>query len=78
MTLVLFDHEYDVIYYNLDLSEIPDLNDQSYQPRGTTALHDAIGRSIDEAGTRLSETKENERPEKVIVAILTDGYENAR
>jgi hypothetical protein len=38
---------------------------------------DAIGRTIDSVGERLSDTPEEDRPEKVIVSILTDGLENA-
>ena len=40
-------------------------------------LLDAIGRTVDDLGRRLSKTPEADRPAKVIVAILTDGYENA-
>ena len=46
-------------------------------PRGSTALYDAIGRTINEVGARLAATPEPDRPGKVIVAILTDGQENA-
>lgn len=46
-------------------------------PRGMTALLDAIGRTIDDVGRRLAATEEARRPVKVIVAMLTDGMENA-
>ena len=46
-------------------------------PRGTTAFLDAIGRTINTIGERLDKTPESDRPGKVIVAILTDGLENA-
>ena len=49
----------------------------TYVPAGMTALLDAVGRTIDAVGQRLSDTPEAERPGKVIVAILTDGLENA-
>jgi hypothetical protein len=49
----------------------------SYLPRCTTALLDAIGRSIDTIGERLDKRPEPKRPGKVIVSILTDGLENA-
>ena len=48
-----------------------------YDPMGMTALLDAIGITIDSVGKRLSETPEDERPEKVIIAITTDGEENS-
>jgi uncharacterized protein YegL len=77
LTLVLFDHEYLLIHQNIDLREVPPLTAENYVPRGTTAMLDAIGRTMDEIGKRLANTPENERPAKVIICILTDGLENA-
>ena len=77
LTLVLFDDEYDVIHDAVDLNAVPPLNELTYIPRGTTALLDAVGRTLDSVGKRLSETPEPERPATVVVAILTDGMENA-
>lgn len=47
------------------------------EPRGSTALNDAVGHTIDRFGARLAQLPENLRPGKVIVAIVTDGWENA-
>lgn len=77
VTLVLFDHEYLVIHDGVPIQDTPDLNEFTYVPRGRTALYDAIGRTILTIGNRLSETPEEERPEKVIISILTDGEENS-
>jgi len=77
LTLVLFDHEYIVTYDGVPIKDVPPLDSHSYVPRGTTALLDAIGRTINTIGERLDKTPEPERPGKVIVAILTDGLENA-
>lgn len=76
-TLVLFDHDYDLVHDATDIQGVPHLDENTYSPRGTTALLDAIGRTIDDVGKRLSETPEDERPSRVIVSILTDGLENA-
>jgi hypothetical protein len=76
-TLVLFDHEYERVLEGVPIESVPPLDNQSYVPRGTTALLDAIGRTVDDVGKRLAQTPEAERPSKVIVAILTDGLENA-
>jgi hypothetical protein len=76
-TLVLFDHEFLLVHDGVDIDGVPPLDQRSYVPRGSTALLDAIGRTIDDAGARLARTPEAERPGKVIVAILTDGMENA-
>lgn len=77
LSLILFDHEYSLVLENVDIQKVPALDDVTYQPRGTTALLDAIGRTIDELGHRLSGLPAERRPGKVIVAILTDGLENA-
>lgn len=77
ITLICFDHEYELVYDNISIKEIPVLTEEKYCPRGMTALYDAIGRTIDSVRDRLYYTAEDERPEKVIFAITTDGYENS-
>ena len=77
LSLVLFDNEYILVHDCQPLPEVVSLNETSYQPRGSTALLDAIGKTIDDVGARLAKTPEPERPSKIIVAILTDGLENA-
>jgi hypothetical protein len=76
-TLVLFDDQYLVPAEALPISQVAPLDATTYVPRGSTALLDAMGRTIDDLGRRLAGVPEPERPAKVIVAILTDGYENA-
>lgn len=77
ITLALFDDEYLVPIQSLPVDEVVPLDQTTYVPRNSTALLDAIGRTIDELGTRFSALPEAARPGKVIVAILTDGLENA-
>ncbi len=77
LTLVLFDHEYQVTHSGVEIRSVPPLDERTYVPRGMTALLDAVGRTIDDVGKRLAATPEDQRPGKVIVAILTDGMENA-
>lgn len=57
-------------------SEVAYLTDAGYRPGGWTALHDAMGSVIDEAGTHLANLPGCDRPGKVIVAVITDGEEN--
>jgi hypothetical protein len=76
-TLIQFDDKYEAVFKDVDLSEVPMLTDYNFIPRGMTALLDAMGRAIDELGGTLRSKKEADRPEKVIVAVLTDGQENA-
>lgn len=76
-SLVLFDHEFEVIYNRVPIATAAPLTTATYEPRGSTALLDAIGRGIDHLGTCLAATPDADRPAKVIFAILTDGEENA-
>ena len=76
-TLVLFDDEYLLHADRTPIRNVSPLDASTYVPRGMTALLDAIGRTIDNIGKQLAETPEEERPGKVIIAIYTDGYENA-
>lgn len=46
-------------------------------PIGGTALYDAVGKSINYAGAQLNDMPNEDKPDKVIVVILTDGQENA-
>jgi hypothetical protein len=77
ISLVQFDDQYEVVYQAIALPDAPELTLQTYVPRGSTALLDAIGRTIDETGHRLEAMPETGRPENVIFVILTDGEENS-
>lgn len=46
-------------------------------PNGNTAMCDAICDAVDQTGLFLSCVQESERPSKVLVVVITDGYENA-
>lgn len=78
LTLAQFDHEYEVIHDFADLKHV-DVKafTNQYQPRGTTALVDAIGRTIITMSEKIEKMEPSEKPTKVIVAIVTDGLENA-
>jgi uncharacterized protein YegL len=77
LSLVLFDHEYTPVFASLPLADVQPLVPTAYEPRGMTALLDAIGRTTNELGARLSAMPEEDRPDTVIVVVLTDGLENA-
>jgi uncharacterized protein YegL len=77
LTLVLFDTEYTVVHDGVKLTDVPDLTTATYVPRGGTALLDAIGQTINTMGAKLAAIPEDDRPGKVILAILTDGEENS-
>lgn len=77
MTLLQFDTILEYVFQNQNILQVPPLTDTSFQPRGSTALLDAIGKTVTEAGDYLKSLKETERPEKVVCVIVTDGLENA-
>jgi hypothetical protein len=77
LTLVQFDDAYEVHVAARPLQAVPQLTAATYQPRGSTALLDAIGRTLLDFDRRLAALGEAEQPGKVIFAIFTDGQENA-
>ena len=77
LTLCQFDTEYDVVYNAIPIDKVPGLTDSSFMPRGSTALLDSACKLIIDTGKMLSELAEENRPERVMVVIITDGEENA-
>lgn len=73
-TLAQFDKEYEVVYRGIDLAQVPPL---TLLPRGGTALLDSMGRLITDTAAEIDALPEADRPGTVIVAIMTDGEENA-
>lgn len=77
ITTVLFNDNYYMLHNCVDVNEVLPMTRIDYTAYGMTALLDAIGMTIDFVGKRLARTPEDERPEKVIFVITTDGAENA-
>jgi hypothetical protein len=79
LTLVQFDSQnpYEIIHDFKRLADVPKLTRTSYVPRASTPLLDALGRAINDLESKIAEKAEEERPEKVIMAVITDGQENA-
>lgn len=76
LTTVLFDDQYEVLWNGKDATKVK-LTSKEYYVRGTTALLDAVGKTILDVGHRLSTTDEEQRPGNIIFVITTDGMENA-
>jgi hypothetical protein len=72
--IVQFDDVYEVVHTNVPAGAVPPFE---LVPRNTTALYDAIGRGSTELGARLAALPEDQRPDNVIVMVLSDGDENA-
>lgn len=89
LTLCLFDggmgygntgvagETYEIRHSGIDIKDVPELNATTFVPKGMTAMYDAIGITIDNVAKRILETREEDRADKVIVLIMTDGEENS-
>lgn len=77
ITTVLFDDKYELLHDRINIKGIVPITEREYFVRGSTALLDAIGRTIDKIGNAQKHTAEDERAEKVMIVITTDGMENA-
>lgn len=75
MSLVQFDSEYERVFSGVPIKNVS--SELAFSPRGMTALLDALGRTINETGQRLAALPESQRPNKVMIIVLTDGEENA-
>jgi hypothetical protein len=63
-------------YVFADLNNIRDLDKTTYIPNGWTALQDSFAKLIDDTGAKLAAMPEDERPERVMFVVQTDGEEN--
>ena len=74
VTLATFNNDYSLAYRSKPLSEVSPL---SFSPGGSTALNDALVKTIDDAGEHLNKLAEDAKPDKVMFIVITDGEENA-
>lgn len=74
VSLYHFSTSYEPVYENLALAEVPEYK---LEPRGNTALLDAIGRTITAVKAQIKAMDVEERPGEVVLVILTDGMENS-
>lgn len=72
-----FDDEVKHLLDGIDLAKGAGEAIEHYQIGGCTALYDAICIGIDELGKKFAAMAEDDRPDAVVFAILTDGFENA-
>ena len=77
ISTVLFDNESQVIHDRIPLARVPKLTEKEYYVRGCTALLDAVGSAIHHIGNVHKYAREEDRPEKTLFVITTDGMENA-
>ena len=77
VSTVLFDNYSEVIHDRVALNAVPRLTEKEYYVRGCTALLDAVGGAIHHIGNVHKYAREEDRPEKTLFVITTDGMENA-
>ena len=77
VSTVLFDNECEVIHDRVDIQKIEPMTRKEYYVRGCTALLDAVGGAIHHIGNVHKYAREEDRPEKTLFVITTDGMENA-
>jgi uncharacterized protein YegL len=77
ITTVLFDNNYELLHDRIDIRAVSPLTENEYQVGGSTALLDAIGRTINKIGNAQKHTADDYRAEKVMFVIITDGEENS-
>ena len=77
VSTVLFDNYTEVIHDRVSLERVPKLTREEYYVRGCTALLDAVGGAIHHIGNVHKYAREEDRPEKTLFIITTDGMENA-
>ena len=77
VSTVLFDHESIVLHDRIPLAEVKAMTEKDYEVRGTTALLDAVGDSIKHIRNIHKYAREEDRPQKTLFVITTDGMENA-
>ena len=77
VSTVLFDNETTVIHDRVDVQKVAPMTRKDYYVRGCTALLDAVGSAIRHIGNIHKYAREEDRPEKTLFVITTDGMENA-
>lgn len=73
LSLIQFDTEYEIIHRGVPIDEVPEYR---LEPRGLTALLDAVGKAINETKIRHGKLGKGKQPGLVVFVITTDGLEN--
>ncbi|MBQ8118207.1 MAG: VWA domain-containing protein [Lachnospiraceae bacterium] len=77
ISTVLFDDQVEILHDRITLGKVKPITEKEYFVRGCTALLDAVGGAIHHIGKIQKELPEEERPEKTLFLITTDGMENS-
>ena len=77
VSTILFDNHREVIHDRVNVQDVRPMTRNDYSVRGCTALLDAVGKAIHHIGNVHKYAREEDRPEKTLFVITTDGMENA-
>ena len=77
ITTVLFDDQYELLHDRVNITKVNNITEKEYFVRGSTALLDAIGKTIAKEKAIQDTLGKNEKADKVLFVIITDGLENA-
>ena len=79
LTLVQFDSQdpYEVVHKFKPVAEVPELTTDTFVPRASTPLLDAMGRGINDLEESLAKIPDREKPSRIVMVVITDGQENA-
>ena len=77
VSLILFDNRTEVILDRVPIEDVGCLSEEEYNVRGSTALLDAVGRSVWHIARVHQKMNVENRPEKTLFIITTDGMENS-
>ena len=77
VSTILFDNYSEVVHDRMDIQKVQPMTRKEYYVRGCTALLDAVGKAIHHIGNVHKYAREEDRPEKTLFVITTDGMENA-
>ncbi len=72
-----FDDVYELVYDSVGLEFVPAITRETFVPRSMAALNDAIGKTINHVASYIAAQPDADRPNKVVMVIVTDGQENA-
>jgi uncharacterized protein YegL len=77
LTLVTFNHDMDLVHDAILLTRFLGLSAGDYVTGGSTALYDAVGKTLSSVSRRIRDANPEDRADRVLVVITTDGMENA-
>jgi len=77
VTTVLFDNNYQVLHDRIDINAVNPISEKEYFVEGSTALLDAVGKTINKVVNVQRNSTDDYHADKVLFVIITDGMENA-